>query len=194
VQLILASTSAARRKMLRDAGVEALALPSGVNEAAVKAGFAGAPPELALVLAKEKAKAVAQAHPRALVVGADQLLVCEGRVFDKPVNLAEAAAHLRAFSGRAHHLVTAACVLQGEAVLWTHVETAQLTVRVLSEDFIVRYLAAEGDEILDCVGAYRLEGLGAQLFERVEGDYFTILGLALLPLLGFLRGCGALAG
>jgi septum formation protein len=194
VHLILASTSIARREMLRAAGVEVQALPSGVDEALLKTGFSGTPAALALGLAQEKAKAVADAHPQALVIGADQLLVCEGRVFDKPADLAEAATHLRALSGRTHQLITAACVLQGDAVLWTHVETAQLTVRALSEDFISRYLAAEGVEILGCVGAYRLEGLGAQLFERVEGDYFTILGLALLPLLGFLRGCGALAG
>jgi septum formation protein len=194
MQLILASTSAARREMLRAAGVEALALPSGVDEARLKAGFTGPPPALALHLAQEKAKAVAKSHPQAVVIGADQLLVCDGRVFDKPSDLAEAAAHLRALSGRTHQLITAVCVLQGDAVPWTHVETAQLTVRALSEDFITRYLAAEGAEILGCVGAYRLEGLGAQLFERIEGDYFTILGLALLPLLGFLRGCGVLAG
>lgn len=194
MQLILASTSAARRQMFRAAGIEARALPSGVDEAALKARFSGPPPALAQALAQAKAAAVAHAHPGAFVIGADQLLVCDGKIFDKPADLAEAAAHLRAFSGRAHELITAVCVMQGDRLLWTHKESARLTVRVLSEDFIARYLAAEGEQILGCVGAYRLEGWGAQLFARIEGDYFTILGLPLLALLGFLRESGALAG
>ena len=191
--LILASTSAARQAMLRQAGLDFAAIPSGVDEAALKQGFSGTPEELALALAAAKARAVAAAHPGALVLGADQLLVCESAVFDKPADLAEAAVHLRRLSGRAHQLVTAACVVRGGEVAWSHVERATLNVRELSDAFIARYLAAEGEEVLGCVGAYRLEGLGAQLFTRVEGDYFTILGLSLLPLLGFLRGAGALA-
>jgi septum formation protein len=195
MQLILASTSAARQEMFRNAGIAAaLFIPSGVDEAALKAGFTGPPPALALALAQAKAAAVAQVHPAGFVIGADQLLVCDGSIFDKPSDMAEAAAHLRALSGRVHELITAVCVLQGDTVLWTHVESARLTVRPLSEAFIASYLAVEGRKILGCVGAYRLEGLGAQLFEHVEGDYFTILGLPLLPLLGFLRGLGALAG
>jgi septum formation protein len=194
VPLILASTSAARRDMLSRAGVEMPCAASGVDEAALKRGFTGPPPALALHLAQAKAAAVARDHPQALVIGADQLLVCGPKIFDKPADLAEAAAHLRALSGRTHGLVTAVCVLRGDAVLWTNVATPQLSMRELSEDFIARYLAAEGEKILGCVGAYRLEGWGAQLFERVEGDYFTILGLPLLPLLGFLRGCGAVEG
>ncbi len=194
MQLILASTSAARQEMFCSAGIEAQFIASGVDEAALKAGFTGPPPALALALAQAKARSVAQAHPGAFVIGADQLLVCDGNIFDKPSDLAEAATHLRALSGRAHELITAVCVLQAGTVLWTHVESARLTIRPLSEAFIASYLAAEGTKILGCVGAYRLEGLGAQLFEHVEGDYFTILGLPLLPLLGFLRGLGALAG
>lgn len=193
-RLILASTSAARRAMLRQAGLDFAAIPSGVDEATLKQGFTGTPEELALALAEAKARAVSAAHPQALVLGADQLLVCEGAVFDKPADLAEAALHLRRLSGRAHQLVTAACVVRGEEIIWSHAERATLEVRGLSEDFIARYLEAEGAEILGCVGAYRLEGLGAQLFTRVEGDYFTILGLSLLPLLGFLRAAGVLAG
>ena len=191
--LILASTSAARQAMLRQAGLDFAAIPSGVDEAALKQGFSGTPEELALALAAAKARAVAAAHPGALVLGADQLLVCESAVFDKPADLAEVAVHLRRLSGRTHQLVTAACVVRGGEVAWSHVERATLNVRELSDAFIARYLAAEGEEVLGCIGAYRLEGLGAQLFTRVEGDYFTILGLSLLPLLGFLRGAGALA-
>jgi septum formation protein len=192
--LILASTSTARRAMFENAGIEALFLPSGVDESKLKAGFSGTPDELALALAQAKAASVAQGRVEDFVIGADQLLVCNAKIFDKPADLAEAAAHLRMLSGQAHELVTAACVMQGEAVLWRHVETVRLTMRPLSEAFLTRYLEAEGSRILGCVGAYRLEGWGAQLFEHVEGDYFTVLGLPLLPLLGFLRESGALAG
>ncbi len=191
--LILASTSAARRAMLTQAGLVCAAHPSGVDEAALKRGFAGPPSDLAAHLAAAKARAVGQAHPQALVIGADQLLVCAGRVFDKPASLDEAAAHLRHLAGQTHELVTAVCVARGTELVWSHVETARLTMRPLSEDFLARYLAAEGEAVCACVGAYRLEGWGAQLFTRIEGDYFTILGLPLLPLLGFLRAAGALA-
>ena len=193
-RLILASTSAARQAMLRRAGLAFAAIPSGVDEAALKRGFTGPPEALAQTLAAAKAQAVAAAQPGALVLGADQLLVCDGAVFDKPADLAEAALHLRRLSGRAHQLITSACVARGGEITWAHTERATLTMRDLSEAFIARYLAAEGEAVLGCVGVYRLEGLGAQLFTRVEGDYFTILGLSLLPLLGFLRGAGVLAG
>ncbi len=194
MRLILATTSAARREMFHNAGIAARFIASGVDESALKAGFSGTPPDLALALAHAKAAAVASAHPDALVIGADQLLTCNGKIFDKPEDLTEAATHLRTLSGRTHELITAVCVRQGGDILWTHIDSARLTIRPLGEDFIASYLAAEGDRILGCVGAYRLEGLGAQLFERIEGDYFTILGLPLLPLLGFLRKRGALAG
>lgn len=194
MRLILASTSAARRQMFCNAGIELEVAASGVDETALKAGFSGTPAELALALAGQKAAAVAQREPGAIVIGADQLLVCNDKIFDKPVNLAEAAAHLRTLSGQTHELVTAVSVMRGEDILWRYAESAHLTIRPLSEKFLSRYLAAEGSRILGCVGAYRLEGWGAQLFARVEGDYFTILGLPLLPLLGFLRSCGALAG
>lgn len=190
--LILASTSAARQAMLRQAGLRFTAEASGVDEAAVKSSFAGPPAALALDLAGAKAVAVAARHPAALVLGADQLLVCEGQVFDKPPSLAAAAAHLRALSGRTHRLVTAVAVAEGERVVWSHTETATLTMRHLSDDFIAAYLAAEGEALCACVGAYRLEGPGAQLFTRVEGDFFTILGLSLLPVLGYLRARGVL--
>ena len=194
MQLILASASTARRDMLNRAGVPATALASGVDEAAIKASFSGPPAALALTLAQAKAQSVAAQNPAAIVIGADQLLVCNGQTYDKPDSLAQAATHLRQLSGRTHELITAICIIQGNTVLWQHVESPRLTMRSLSEAFIATYLAAEGEALLGCVGAYRLEGLGAQLFARIEGDYFTILGLSLLPLLGFLRGCGALAG
>jgi septum formation protein len=179
--------------MLRHAGLKFFALPADVDEAAVKAGFEGEPAALAVALAGAKANAVAPHYPGSLVIGADQLLVCEGQYFDKPRNMEEAAAHLRRLSGREHRLVTAACVHEGEREVWRDVAEVRLRMRVLSEAFIGQYLAAEDQAVLGSVGAYRLEGLGAQLFEAVEGDYFTVLGLNLLPLLGFLRAAGALA-
>jgi len=178
--------------MLAGAGVGFEALASQVDEAALKSRLGGPPPALAGALALAKAQAVSALHPAALVVGADQLLVCGGKIYDKPRDLAEAATHLRALSGQTHELVTAVCLVQGGAQLWSHVESAHLSMRNFSEDFLQSYLAADGAEILHCVGAYRLEGPGAQLFTRVEGDYFTVLGLPLLALLGALRARGAL--
>jgi len=120
--------------------------------------------------------------------------VCEGRRYGKPAAVAAAGAQLRALRGRAHRLVTAVCVARGGEVVWSHMEIPVLTMRDFSDAFLEGYLAAEGEKICGCVGAYRLEGLGAQLFERVEGDYFTVLGLPLLALLGFLRGAGVVPG
>lgn len=191
--LILASTSTSRQAMLRHAGVAFTAMPSGVDEAALKSGFSGPPAALAAALARAKASAISARHPQALVIGADQLLVCDGKIYDKPRDLAQAAAHLRALSGRPHELVTAICLVQGGAPVWAHEENAHLTMRGFSERFLQDYLAAEDEEILHCVGAYRLEGLGAQLFTCIEGDYFTILGLPLLALLGALRARGVVA-
>ncbi len=192
-RLILASISASRKSMLRGAGVVFEALPSGVDEAKLKSGFSGSPDALASALALAKANAVSARHPEALVIGADQLLVCDDKIYDKPRNLAEAGAHLQALSGRTHHLLTSVCLVQGGAQQWLHAEQATLTMRALSDDFLAAYLTAEAAEILRCVGAYRLEGLGAQLFTRIEGDYFTVLGLPLLALLGALRARGVLA-
>jgi septum formation protein len=192
MRLILASGSAARQAMLRHAGLKFFSLPADLDESTVKRGFAGTPEELALALAGAKAGIVAAHYPESLVVGADQLLVCEGEYYDKPVDLAGAAEQLRRLSGRVHTLVTAVCVHQGGAMTWSDVAVARLTMRALSAAFIAEYLRVEGQAVCASVGAYRLEGLGAQLFESVEGDFFTILGLNLLPLLGFLRAAGEL--
>ena len=188
---ILASASAVRARLLAAAGAPVEQIASGVDEDRVKAAFGGhGHDSLALALAEAKAAAVAAAHPGRLVVGADQLLVMDGRRFDKPRDMAEAAAHLAAFSGREHELVTAAVALRDGAVLWKRAERARLAVRPLAPAAIDAYLAVAGPAALASVGAYQLEGPGAQLFERVEGDFFTVLGLPLLPLLEFLRGEG----
>jgi septum formation protein len=190
--LILASASAARQSLLRNAGLKFFAVPADLDEAAIKQTSTGNAESLALALAAAKAAMVAATCPEALVIGADQLLLCDGKIFDKPADAAEAAAHLRLLRGRTHKLITAVCVYRHKTLLWSNVASAHLTMRSLTEDFIEGYLAAEADAILGCVGAYRLEGLGAQLFTAVEGDFFTILGLNLLPLLGYLRESAAL--
>jgi septum formation protein len=194
--LVLASASAARARLLAQAGIEAQIDPSATDEAAIREESraqgrdAGA---CATLLAEAKARAVAQRHPGALVLGADQMLECEGRWFDKPVDLAEAAAQLRALNGRRHRLVTAAVVIRDGAILWRALAQPELTMRACSDAFLERYLAAMGPRALATLGGYELEGRGIQLMARVEGDYFAILGLPLLPLLDFLRGAGALA-
>ena len=189
---ILASASTVRARLLASAGVPVEQVASGVDEAPLKAALGRLDHDaLALALAEAKAAAVAAARPGRLVLGADQLLVMGERRFDKPRDLRQAAAHLAAFSGREHELVTAAVALRDGAVLWKRAERARLTVRSLTPEAIDAYLATVGPAALASVGGYQLEGPGAQLFERVEGDFFTVLGLPLLPLLAFLRGEGA---
>ena len=143
-----------------------------------------------MVLAELKAQRVSQRHKDALVIGADQMLQCGGIWFDKPADLDHARGHLIALRGKTHELLSAVCVVRDGEVLWRHLESAQLTMRPFSDAFIDEYLAAAGDAVCASVGAYQLEGRGAQLFSRIEGDYFTILGLPLLPLLGFLVNHG----
>jgi len=191
--LILASASRSRRRLLEQAGVVAEVVPVALDEAAVKHSLRaeGADAsQVAQALAELKARRVAQQRPGALVLGADQMMDCEGRWFDKPADRATAAAHLAALSGRSHRLLSAASVVRDDQVIWQHVATARLAMRRLSPGFIERYLDAAGEAVLGSVGAYQLEGLGAQLFERIDGDFFTVLGLPLLPLLAFLRPHG----
>lgn len=148
--------------------------------------------ELAGALAEAKARLVASRHPGAVVIGADQVLEFNGRCFDKPGNREVARKHLMMFSGRTHRLVSGVCVIADGDRLWRHAETARLTMRPFSEGFLDDYLNRAGDETWDSVGGYRLEGIGAQLFERIDGDHFTIQGLPLLPLLRFLRRSGVI--
>jgi len=194
--LILASASAARRRLLADAGVMAEIDPAPIDEAAIKEEYrrsGRSSAGCAARLAEAKARAVAARHPAGLVLGADQLLDCAGEWYDKPRNRDDARDQLSRLRGRSHVLVTAAAVVRDDERLWQAVEQPRVTMRAFSDAFLERYLDAVGERVLKTVGGYELEGLGAQLVERVEGDYFAILGLPLLPLLHFLRGAGALA-
>jgi len=191
--LILASASAARLALLCDAGLILEAIPAPIDEEAAKESLRaeGADAEtLASALAEFKAAAVSTRHPGALVIGGDQILDLEGRLFDKPANPAAARDQLLALRGRTHRLVSAAVLTRDGARLWHAVQSVRMTMRDFSTDFLDAYLDAAGDSVCGSVGAYRLEGIGAQLFERIEGDYFTVLGLPLLPLLEALRAQG----
>lgn len=191
--VVLASASRIRAALLRQAGLDIVIEAAALDEAEIKESFRRErldAASCAAALAEAKAERVSRHRPGALVIGADQLLVCGERWFDKPRDLAEARQHLLDLRGAEHHLVTAAAVLRDGAALWRTVETPRLAMRRFSDAFLDAYLAALGDAALSSVGAYQLEGLGAQLFARIEGDYFSILGLPLLPLLDFLRGHG----
>ncbi len=194
-RLILASQSASRRALLTAAGLAFDCIPARVDEDAVKQAARAedaSPEEAALLLASLKAERVARTHPDAVVIGADQILVCDGAWFDKPADIAAAETHLRRLRGRTHTLVTAVICQRGPTALWQHVATPRLTVRSFSDAFLADYLAAEGEALLSSVGAYRLEGLGVHLFDRIEGEHAAILGLPLLALFGFLRQHGVL--
>ncbi|QQS14764.1 MAG: Maf family protein [Rhodospirillales bacterium] len=191
--IVLASTSAGRRALLSGAGVAFEPVAPEVDEAAEKRAM-GAVDAAALAarLAELKALDVSRRRPGAWVVGGDQTLDRDGLLFDKPETIDQARAHLVALRGRAHALRAAICVARDGAVVWRHLSSARLTMRDFSDSFLDAYVAACGGSLTTSVGAYRLEGPGAQLFESIDGDYFTILGLPLLPLLAFLRGQGAL--
>lgn len=194
--LVLASASASRAALLQAAGLDFEVVPAMVDEASLKvaarAGDATAA-EAALLLATAKAAAGARRAPGALVIGADQILVCDDAWFDKPASLAAARQQLGRLRGRTHALVTAVACRRDATTVWTHVATPRLHMRDFGDALLEAYLAAEGDRLLTSVGAYRLEGPGVQLFDRVEGEHAAILGLPLLALFGYLRDCGVLS-
>lgn len=190
-EIILASASEARRRLLASAGINVRSLASGVDEAALKVQFVnsgeGNIGKLAARLATAKAELVSAANGNALVIGADQILILEGRVIDKPKSLREASSQLLELRGKTHHLVCAIAAARKGRAIWSDSTTAVLSMRRFSEKFLEDYLSAVGDDVLTSVGSYKIEGRGVQLFDKISGDYFSILGLPLLPLLSFLR-------
>jgi septum formation protein len=194
--VVLASGSPARRALLANAGLAFTVVPSTLDERVVEAPLiagGAAPAEIATALADAKAAKVSRQRPDALVIGADQTLDCDGHRGTKSETMAEARAQLQRLAGRAHRLHSAVAVARGGAVAWRHLDSATLIMRPLAAAEIDAYLGRVGEDILKSVGVYQLEGEGIRLFERIEGDYFTILGLPLLPLLAYLRSQGAIA-
>ncbi|MBB2831882.1 UNVERIFIED_ORG: septum formation protein [Rhizobium esperanzae] len=195
--IILASSSPFRRMLMENAGLSFEAHAATIDERALEAPLekAGATPDaVALALARAKAEDVSRRFSDSLVIGSDQTMSLGDRVFHKPRDMADAASHLHALSGKTHRLNSAVAIVNDGVVLWEHLAHAELTMRPLTADFIARHLARVGDRALSSVGAYQLEGQGIQLFEKIEGDYFTILGLPMLPLLKKLRELGAIDG
>ncbi|MGY8680823.1 Maf family protein [Bradyrhizobium sp. UFLA05-153] len=192
--LILASQSQARKMLLANAGLAFEARPADIDERGVQeASELSSPREIALLLAREKAKAVSAQCPGCYVIGADQTLALGEHLFTKPSGRAQAMAQLRDLAGRTHELHSAVAVARDAAVLFEDVSVARMTMRQMTEVELSAYLDAAGDDVTTSVGAYQLESLGVHLFEKIEGDHFTILGLPLLPLLAFLRHEGLVA-
>jgi septum formation protein len=197
--LVLASTSPFRRRMLESAGVPFRVVPPEVDEAAIKkqlmcaGGKPPSPSEIAERLAGAKAEAVSAREPEALVIGADQVLALGDEIFSKPTDVAAARRQLLQLRGRTHSLCTAVALAAGGKCLWARGDVAKLTMRAFSDQFLDRYVADGGEDLCRMVGAYEIEGRGIQLFDRVEGDTFGIVGLPLLPLLAELRARGAIA-
>lgn len=194
--IILASGSMARQDLLRRAGVEFMVVVSDIDEDSLKeaANRAGTtrPDQLAAELAAAKAVSVSELQPRAIVIGADQILAQGTRCYSKPADTETARAQLTSLRSASHHLYSAVCCAQNGAVTWHYLAQAQLHMRSFSDAFLEQYLKTRGDDLFTSVGAYKIEGPGIQLFDRIDGDFFSILGLPLLPLLDYLRKSGVI--
>lgn len=193
--IVLSSTSATRRKLLSQTGLYFKTAKPPVDESIIKEALKKAGASAAQVadnLAESKANSVGQIIPGAFIIGADQMLECEGRWYDKPADRDGARRHLENLRGKTHELITAAVIAHEGRIIWRHTEIAKMTMRDFSESFLDSYMDKAGDGIVNSVGAYEMEGAGSQLFEKVEGDFFSILGLPLIPLMGALREAGAL--
>lgn len=189
-RLILASNSASRKALMAGARLDFTSEAADIDERRIEAELAAkdaTPPEIAVALARAKAIEVSRRMPDAHVIGSDQVLSLGGRLLHKPANMAEAGDHIRAMSGTTHHLNCGVAIAHKGEAIWSDVSIARMTMRPISDDFLEKYLAMAGDGILGSVGAYHFEGPGIQLFEKIDGDYFTILGLPMLTLLAGLR-------
>lgn len=194
-QIILASASQSRSTVLRNAGLVFEQIPADLDEASIKSkmqleGQTAA--NCAQALADAKALHVSRHHPNGLVIGCDQMLACENRWFDKPTDSSSASEQLMALRGKTHSLFNGMAIAQNGQIVWRYTNTAHLRMRTFSPEFLKEYLTHVGQKAHLSVGGYQLEGLGAQLFESIEGDFFSVLGLPLLPLLGYLRDVGAI--
>jgi septum formation protein len=195
MSLILASSSPVRARLLTAAGVTFDVVPARIDEDMLTESLladGAQAQDVAEKLAELKAQKISASHPGMLVVGADQVLVFQGEIIGKSPNVAETRALLRRLAGQAHRLIAAVVLAKDGAILWRHVAQAELHMRNFSDGFLDSYLAAQGDFVLGSVGCYHLEGEGAQFFSKISGDYFTVLGLPLLPLLGALREFGVI--
>lgn len=195
MSIVLASASEARRILLRRAGVSFTCDPAAIDEGAIKRRAQAerlTVSATAMLLAEAKARAVSRRHADALIIGADQMLFCRGRIFSKPKDREEAEAVLKLLRSRTHRLVSAVTVMRNDDVIWNYVETARLTMRCFSDRFLTQYLVDAGEGAMQSVGVYRVEGIGLQLFSHIDGDHSTILGLPLVPLLEVLRREGAI--
>jgi septum formation protein len=196
--LILASSSKTRARLLEAAGLAFIVEPPGLDESVMRQAVSGAqslaPHDVAEVLARAKAEAVSDFAPKAYVIGADQVLAFGDLIMSKPETMEAARRQLLDLSGKTHTLHTAVAVATNGETIWAETTMATLTMRKLSPEFIGRYLAAAGEEVLSSVGAYQIESLGVELFDKIDGDYFSILGLPLVPLLDTLRGEGVVEG
>ena len=194
MSIILASGSAIRRQIMTDAGIDFQVITKPVDEAAIKDSMLAESARLrdiADALAEAKSMRVSRIH-QGLVIGADQIMVMNDQLFDKPKDIEEARERLKLMRGKTHYLMGAVVICENGAPVWRHMAKTKLTMREFSDEFLENYLEAEGDLVTKSVGAYRFEGLGAQLFSHVEGDFFSILGLSLLPVMDYLRIRGAI--
>lgn len=195
--LLLASKSTSRRALLAATGLPFESVDAAIDERSIEAPLrekSASPQDIAGYLARQKALSVSQSNPGRFVIGADQVLALDDMIFHKPRDMGEAEAHLKAFSGRTHRLLSAICLARDQTILFEACPEARMTCRIFSENFIMAYLEMAGDIVLQSVGAYQVEALGVHLFSGIEGDHSTILGLPLAPLLAFLRVEGSLLG